>query len=84
MKFLHRHGRQLLSTIVCWFMLDIVFYSLNLFMKDIFTDIGWFGDASKTGILEQTYKIACTQAIITIRGTLLGYFFTVAFVERLG
>ncbi|KAM0919253.1 hypothetical protein ACQ4PT_008322 [Festuca glaucescens] len=37
MDFLRRHGRQLLSTTVCWFVLDVVFYSLNHFMKDIFS-----------------------------------------------
>ncbi|XP_051214292.1 putative inorganic phosphate transporter 1-13 [Lolium perenne] len=84
MDFLRRHGRQLLSTTVCWFVLDVVFYSLNLFMKDIFSGIGWFGDASQMSPLEQTYKIARTQAIIVVSGSLPGYFLTVLFVDRIG
>jgi PHS family inorganic phosphate transporter-like MFS transporter len=84
MAFLRRHGRQLLSTTVCWFVLDVVFYSLNLSMKDIFSDIGWFGDASKMSPLEQAYKIARTQAIIVVSGSLPGYFLTVLFVDRIG
>ncbi|TVU07359.1 hypothetical protein EJB05_47410, partial [Eragrostis curvula] len=83
-EFLHRHGRQLLATTMCWFVLDIVFYSLNLFLKDIFKGIGWFADASKMGPLEQTYKIAHTQAIISLSGTLPGYIFTVLFIDKLG
>ncbi|CAL5035438.1 unnamed protein product [Urochloa decumbens] len=80
--FMCRHGWHLISTMVCWFMLDVVFYSLNLFMIDIFT--AGFGDASKEGILEQTNKIAKTQAIIAVSGTLPGYFFTVMLVDRIG
>ncbi|VAH98651.1 unnamed protein product [Triticum turgidum subsp. durum] len=84
MEFLHKHGRQLLGTTVCWFVLDVVFYSLNLFMKDIFSGIGWFGDAAEMSPLEQTYKIARTQAIIVVGGSLPGYFLTVLFVDRIG
>ncbi|KAF7106280.1 hypothetical protein CFC21_107022 [Triticum aestivum] len=84
MEFLHKHGRQLLGTTVCWFVLDVVFYSLNFFMKDIFSGIGWFGDAAEMSPLEQTYKIARTQAIIVVGGSLPGYFLTVLFVDRIG
>ena len=83
-EFLHKHGWQLLGTTVCWFVLDVVFYSLNLFMKDIFSGIGWFGDAIQMSPLEQTYKIARTQAIIVVGGSLPGYFLTVLFVDRIG
>ena len=83
--FLCRHGWHLLSSTVCWFMLDVVFYSLNLFMIEIFTTgTNWFGDASKEGILEQTNKAAKTQAIIAVSGTLPGYFFTVMFIDSIG
>uniref|UniRef100_M8BLI3 H(+)/Pi cotransporter n=1 Tax=Aegilops tauschii TaxID=37682 RepID=M8BLI3_AEGTA len=84
MEFLHKHGRQLLGTTVCWFVLDVVFYSLNLFMKDIFNNIGWFGDTAMMSPLEQTYKIARTQAIIVVCGSLPGYFLTVLFIDRIG
>ncbi|PWZ43877.1 putative inorganic phosphate transporter 1-4 [Zea mays] len=82
--FVRRYGRELLSTTVCWLVLDVVFYSLNLFMKDIFSDIGWFEDASSKGPIEQTYDIARTQVIIVLAGTLPGYLFTVVFVDKLG
>ncbi|XP_037488506.1 putative inorganic phosphate transporter 1-13 [Triticum dicoccoides] len=38
-EFLRRHGLHLLSTTVCWFVLDVTFYSLNMFMKDILTKV---------------------------------------------
>ncbi|CAN6271020.1 unnamed protein product [Urochloa humidicola] len=85
--FICRHGWHLLSATVCWFMLDVVFYSLNLFMIDIFTKgTKWFGDACKEDIhvLQQTYKIAKAQAIIAVSGTLPGYFVTVMFVDKIG
>jgi PHS family inorganic phosphate transporter-like MFS transporter len=82
MEFVQRYGRELLSTTMCWLLLDIVFYSLNLFMKEFFSDIGWFEDVE--GPLEHTYAIARTQAIIVLAGTLPGYLFTVIFIDKLG
>jgi len=84
MEFVHRYGRELLSTTMCWLVLDIVFYSLNLFMKNFFSGIGWYEDVSNKGPLEQTYDIARTQAIIVLAGTLPGYLFTVIFIDKLG
>ncbi|KAF6150455.1 hypothetical protein GIB67_027856 [Kingdonia uniflora] len=40
-EFFHRLGLHLLSTISTLFLLDIAFYSQNLFQKDIFSAIGW-------------------------------------------
>ncbi|KAI4962593.1 hypothetical protein ZWY2020_028783 [Hordeum vulgare] len=44
-EFLRRHGLHLLGTATCWFLLDIAFYSQNLFQKDIFTAINWIPKA---------------------------------------
>lgn len=35
--FLRRYGRQLLGCAMAWFLLDVAFYSQNLFQKDVFT-----------------------------------------------
>ncbi|KAF6154979.1 hypothetical protein GIB67_004581 [Kingdonia uniflora] len=40
-EFFHHLGLHLLSTISTLFLLDIAFYSQNLFQKDIFSAIGW-------------------------------------------
>ncbi|CAL9080229.1 unnamed protein product [Musa acuminata var. zebrina] len=45
-EFLRRHGLHLLGTATTWFLLDIAFYSQNLFQKDIFTAIGATRSAS--------------------------------------
>ncbi|KAM3326165.1 hypothetical protein P3S67_001291 [Capsicum chacoense] len=39
-QFLSRHGLHLLGTTSTWFLLDIAYYSQNLFQKDIFGAIG--------------------------------------------
>ncbi|KAM0834422.1 hypothetical protein ACQ4PT_063610 [Festuca glaucescens] len=84
MEFLRLHGLHLVSTTLCWFMLDLSFYQLNLFMKDICADIGWIGSGSTMTPLEQTYKIARTQALITVAGTLPGFFFAIKSMDKLG
>ncbi|CAL5018151.1 unnamed protein product [Urochloa decumbens] len=83
-KFFHRYGRELLGTTMCWLVLDIVFYPLNLFMKPIFNSIGWFEDTGNLDPLQQTYSIARTHAIIILSGTLPGFLFTVIFIDKLG
>ncbi|KAG5236349.1 inorganic phosphate transporter [Salix suchowensis] len=40
-EFAKRHGLHLLGTTSTWFLLDIAFYSQNLFQKDIFSAINW-------------------------------------------
>ncbi|KAM0966619.1 hypothetical protein ACFX2J_022167 [Malus domestica] len=40
-QFVARHGLHLLGTTSTWFLLDIAFYSQNLFQKDIFNAIRW-------------------------------------------
>ncbi|AQK65272.1 phosphate transporter protein1 [Zea mays] len=40
-EFARRHGLHLVGTATTWFLLDIAFYSQNLFQKDIFTSINW-------------------------------------------
>ncbi|KAF3684150.1 Inorganic phosphate transporter 1-4 [Capsicum annuum] len=39
-QFLSRHGLHLLGTTSTWFLLDIAYYSQNLFQKDILSAIG--------------------------------------------
>lgn len=41
LTFLRRHGRELIGCAVCWFMLDVAFYSQNLFQGQVFIQIGF-------------------------------------------
>ncbi|KAF7833758.1 inorganic phosphate transporter 1-4-like [Senna tora] len=83
-QFLVRHGLHLLGTAITWFLLDIAFYSQNLFQKDIFTAIGWLPSAKSMNAIEEVYKIARAQTLIALCSTVPGYWFTVAFIDRIG
>jgi len=83
-QFLHRHGLHLLGTATCWFLLDIAFYSQNLFQKDIFTAINWIPKAKTMSALEEVHRIARAQTLIALCGTVPGYWFTVALIDRIG
>ncbi|KAF8377036.1 hypothetical protein HHK36_030408 [Tetracentron sinense] len=83
-EFLHRHGLHLLGTASTWFLLDITYYSQNLFQKDIFSAIGWLPPAKSMSAIEELYKIAKAQTLIALCGTVPGYWFTVALIDRMG
>ncbi|KAJ1376030.1 Phosphate permease [Sesbania bispinosa] len=83
-QFLHRHGLHLVGTAVTWFLLDIAYYSQNLFQKDIFSAIGWIAEAKTMSAIEEVYKIARAQTLIALCSTVPGYWFTVALIDRIG
>jgi PHS family inorganic phosphate transporter-like MFS transporter len=83
-EFLRRHGLHLLGTTSTWFLLDIAFYSQNLFQKDIFSAIGWIPKPKTMNAVEEVYRIARAQTLIALCSTVPGYWFTVAFIDRMG
>lgn len=83
-EFLKRHGLHLLGTTTTWFLLDIAFYSNNLFQKDIFSAVGWLPQAKTMSALEEVYKVARAQTFVALCGTVPGYWFTVAFIDIVG
>ncbi|XP_057965599.1 inorganic phosphate transporter 1-4-like [Malania oleifera] len=83
-KFLRRHGLHLLGTASTWFLLDIAFYSQNLFQKDIFSAVGWIPPAKTMNALEEVYRIARAQTLIALCSTVPGYWFTVALIDKIG
>lgn len=83
-QFLRRHGLHLLGTTSTWFLLDIAFYSQNLFQKDIFSAIGWIPKAKTMSALEEVFRIARAQTLIALCSTVPGYWFTVALIDKIG
>ncbi|KAL4361339.1 hypothetical protein GQ457_04G027210 [Hibiscus cannabinus] len=79
-----RHGLHLLGTTTTWFLLDIAFYSQNLFQKDIFSAIGWIPPAKTMNALEEVFRIARAQTLIALCSTVPGYWFTVALIDIIG
>ncbi|CAL1396362.1 unnamed protein product [Linum trigynum] len=83
-EFLKRHGLHLLGTTSTWFLLDIAYYSQNLFQKDIFTAIKWIPPAATMNGIHEVFKVARAQTIIALCGTVPGYWVTVALIDWMG
>ncbi|GMI98705.1 phosphate transporter 1;4, ARABIDOPSIS THALIANA PHOSPHATE TRANSPORTER 2 [Hibiscus trionum] len=83
-EFAKRHGLHLLGTTTTWFLLDIAFYSQNLFQKDIFSAIGWIPSAKSMNAIEEVFRIARAQTLIALCSTVPGYWFTVALIDKMG
>ncbi|CAN6275295.1 unnamed protein product [Urochloa humidicola] len=83
-EFARRHGLHLVGTTVCWFMLDIAFYSQNLFQKDIYAAVNWLPKAETMNALEEMFRISRAQTLVALCGTIPGYWFTVFFIDIIG
>ncbi|GLJ42666.1 hypothetical protein SUGI_0884430 [Cryptomeria japonica] len=83
-RFLRRHGRHLLGTTSTWFLLDIAFYSQNLFQKDMFKAVGWIPKSGEMGAIQEVYTIAWAQVRIAIFSIIPGYWFTVFLIDHIG
>ncbi|KAK9761316.1 hypothetical protein K7432_013875 [Basidiobolus ranarum] len=77
-----KHLKVLLGTSLSWFFLDIAFYGLSLNQSYILQAIGY----SSKGL--SPYDAMWTEAvgnlIISLMGTVPGYWFTVFLIERMG
>jgi MFS transporter, PHS family, inorganic phosphate transporter len=83
-EFCRRHGLHLVGTASTWLLLDVAYYSQNLFQKDVFSAVGWIPAARTMSALEELYRIARAQTLIALCGTVPGYWFTVAFIDVFG
>jgi len=76
-----KHALTLFGTAMCWFLVDITFYGINLNQSTILSAIGFSTSPTAYGKLMKT---ATGNLIITVAGFLPGYFFTIAFVDIIG
>ncbi|KAL0016742.1 hypothetical protein SO802_003811 [Lithocarpus litseifolius] len=81
-QFFRRHGRDLFSCSFTWFLLDIVFYSSNLFQSHIYIQL--LPKIEKMNAYRHAFEVAKFQAIIAACSTIPGYWFTVYFIDRIG
>ncbi|TFY75085.1 hypothetical protein EWM64_g8927 [Hericium alpestre] len=77
-----RHFKLLLGTSVCWFLVDIAFYGVNLNQNFVLQQIGFDG-ASGTP-WHRLWKISIGDIIIAVLGFVPGYWVSVLSVEYLG
>ncbi|CAL1404793.1 unnamed protein product [Linum trigynum] len=83
-EFYGRHGLHLVGTMSTWFFLDIAFYSQNLTQKYIFPAMGLVKQAQDVNALEEVWETSRAMFLVALLGTFPGYWFTVAFIEKLG
>jgi PHS family inorganic phosphate transporter-like MFS transporter len=83
-EFFRRHGTHLLGTTSCWFLLDVAFYSQNLFQKDVYTAVGWLPSSSSMSAVQEVFKISRAQSLIALCSTVPGYWVTVFLIDRIG
>jgi MFS transporter, PHS family, inorganic phosphate transporter len=83
-QFLRRHGLHLVGTATTWFLVDVAYYSQNLFQKDIFTSIHWIPKARTMSALEEVFRVSRAQTLIALFGTVPGYWFTVFLIDVIG
>ncbi|KAJ6600975.1 inorganic phosphate transporter [Mycena vulgaris] len=77
-----RHAKMLIGTCVCWFLLDIAFYGINLNQNVVLQQIGFDG---KTGTAwEKLFKVSTGNIIITALGFVPGYYASILLIEKLG
>jgi PHS family inorganic phosphate transporter-like MFS transporter len=81
-QFVRRHGRDLFSCAASWFLVDIVFYSNNLFQSQIYKR--YVPGSDKVNAYQDAFNVAKLQAIVAICSTIPGYWFTVYFIDRIG
>ncbi|KAF5364802.1 hypothetical protein D9758_009297 [Tetrapyrgos nigripes] len=78
-----RHAKILIGTCMCWFLLDIAFYGINLNQNVVLQQIGFDGSASSSD-WEKLFKVSTGGIIITALGFVPGYYVTVLTIEKLG
>jgi PHS family inorganic phosphate transporter-like MFS transporter len=83
-EFISKFWKTLLGTSLCWFFLDIAFYSQSLTQSTVFSSVGWLPQAYTMSITEEAYRIARAQAIVSLASIVPGYWCTVFTVEHLG
>ncbi|CAN0927327.1 Probable inorganic phosphate transporter 1-8 [Linum grandiflorum] len=88
--FLALHGTNLLSCSLNWFLLDVAFYSTNLFQSQIYKHFLKLDETSTStststiDVYEEAIRIAGFQGVLALCSTIPGYYFTVFFIDRVG
>ena len=67
-----RHAKILIGTCVCWFLLDIAFYGINLNQNVVLQEIGFAGTTGTPW--NKLYNIGLGNLIITALGFVPGEF----------
>ncbi|KAL1540645.1 putative inorganic phosphate transporter 1-9 [Salvia divinorum] len=80
-EFLRRHGRDLFACAAAWFLVDVVFYSSNLFQSKIYSH---YLPKHSMNAFQEAFHVAKLQAIIAVCSTIPGYYAAVYLIDRAG
>ncbi|KAF8409887.1 hypothetical protein HHK36_002405 [Tetracentron sinense] len=83
-RFLSHHGRDLFACAAAWFLVDIVFYSTNLFQSKIYNIFLLDKHHKPLNAYKEAFRIAEFQAVLAICSTIPGYWGTVFLIDRIG
>ncbi|XP_058070484.1 probable inorganic phosphate transporter 1-10 [Magnolia sinica] len=92
-QFICEHGRDLFATSTAWFLVDVIFYTSNLFQSLIYSaefktykeDLAPTpGKLTPPNAYDAAFDVAKLQAIIAVASTIPGYWASVLFIDRMG
>jgi len=82
-QFFRSYGLLIFGTAATWFLLDVAFYSTNIFNPLILKEIG-FANASSYPPLQQVRLLATGNVLIALFASVPGYWAAVALIDRVG
>jgi predicted phosphate transport protein (TIGR00153 family) len=82
-QFFRSYGLLIFGTAATWFLLDVAFYSTNIFNPLILKQIG-FANASSYPPLQQVRLLATGNVLIALFASVPGYWAAVALIDRVG
>ncbi|HYA70762.1 MAG TPA: MFS transporter [Thermoplasmata archaeon] len=82
-QFFRSYGLLIFGTAATWFLLDVAFYSTNIFNPLILREIG-FANASSYPPLQQVRLLATGNVLIALFASVPGYWAAVALIDRVG
>ena len=81
-RLVRSYGVLLFGTAASWFLLDIAFYSTNIFNPTVLSYIG-FG-AGGLSAVEHVRALAVGDVLVSLAGAVPGYWAAVVLIDRLG
>ena len=71
-----KYWKVLLGAAMSWCLLNMAFYSQNLFQKDVFLQLGFLSPGKFVSAIEETAQISKFQMLVALGSTVLGYWVT--------
>jgi len=81
-QILKSYGPLIVGTAATWFLLDVAFYSTNIFNPLILKQIGFA--SSGLPVLEEVRRLALGNMLLALMAAVPGYWTSVALIDRLG